>query len=232
MPTSVNQLNPAYSKVLDIVLQKDNGDEAFSILKPNTLCRFEKIEFLESIFELFPSGSLVVKDTSDIISHIKREEIDTIVATFINGEVNKFSITSTSYITNAASETEENFVSINFSNHLYKLSQDNSLIKILNTPKPIVKKVSSLVSDIVSKSTSLFSEFESATPPRLMVNDETSNYALYKPLNPLEDKIEVANENFIQYLYYLSSMACNKLTFEPNYLFWTGFENQLNFKYF
>jgi hypothetical protein len=157
-----------------------------------------------------------------------KEEIDTIVATFINGEVNKFSITSTSYITNAASETEENFVSINFSNHLYKLSQDNSLIKILNTPKPIVKKVSSLVSDIVSKSTSLFSEFESATPPRLMVNDETSNYALYKPLNPLEDKIEVANENFIQYLYYLSSMACNKLTFEPNYLFWTGFENQLN----
>ena len=232
MPTIVNQLNPAYSKILDIVLQKDNGDEAFSILKPNTLCRFEKMEFLESIFELFPSGSLVVKDTSDIISHIKKEEIDTIVATFINGEVNKFSITSTSYITNAASETEENFVSINFSNHLYKLSQDNSLIKILNTPKPIVKKVSSLVSDIVSKSTSLFSEFESATPPRLMVNDETSNYALYKPLNPLEDKIEVANENFIQYLYYLSSMACNKLTSEPNYLFWTGFENQLNFKYF
>ena len=83
MPTSVNQLNPAYSKVLDIVLQKDNGDEAFSILKPNTFCRFEKMEFLESIFELFPSGSLVVKDTSDIISHIKREEIDTIVATFM-----------------------------------------------------------------------------------------------------------------------------------------------------
>jgi hypothetical protein len=231
MPTGIEQLNPAYSKILDIVLQKDNGDEAFSILKPNTLCRFEKMEFLESIFEIFPSGSLVVKDTSDIISHIKKEEIDTIVATFINGEVNKFSITSTSYITNAASETEENFVSINFSNHFYKLSQDNSLIKILNTPKPIVKKVSSLVSEIVSKA-SLFFKFKSANKPELVVNDETSNYALYKPLNPLEDKIEVANENFIQYLYYLSSMACNKLTSEPNYLFWTGFENQLNFKYF
>jgi hypothetical protein len=230
---SVNSLNPAYSKILDIVIQKDNGNKAFSILKPNTLCRFEKMEFLESIFEIFPSGSLVVRDTSDIISYITREGIDTIVATFMNGEVNKFSITSTSIITNAASETEENFVSINFSNHLYKSSQDNSLIKILDTPKPIVKKVSSLVSEIVSKaSVSPFFKFKSATKPKLVVNDETSNYALYKPLNPLEDKIEVANENFIQYLYYLSSMACNKLTSEPNYLFWTGFENQLNFKYF
>lgn len=232
MPSSVEQLNPAYSKIVDIVLQKDDGAGAFSILKPNTLCRFEKMEFLESIFELFPNGSLVVRDTSDIISYIKRTEIDTIVATFTSGDVRKYSITSTSYITNAASETEENFVSINFSNHLYKVSQDNSLVKIMNTPKPVVKKISSLVSEIVSKSASLTRDFESASSPKLVTNDETSNYALYKPLNPLEDKIEIANENFIQYLYYLSSMACNKITLEPNYLFWTGFENELNFKYF
>lgn len=232
MPSSVEQLNPAYSKIVDIVLQKDDGAGAFSILKPNTLCRFEKMEFLESIFELFPNGSLVVRDTSDIISYIKRTEIDTIVATFTSGDVRKYSITSTSYITNAASETEENFVSINFSNHLYKVSQDNSLVKIMNTPKPVVKKISSLVSEIVSKSASLTRDFESASSPKLVTNDETSNYALYKPLNPLEDKIEIASENFVQYLYYLSSMACNKITLEPNYLFWTGFENELNFKYF
>ena len=232
MPTSVEQLNPAYSKIVDIVLQKDDGDGAFSILKPNTLCRFEKMEFLESIFELFPNGSLVVRDTSDIISYIKRTEIDTIVVTFTSGEINKFSITSTSYIINAASETEENFVSINFSNHLYKVSQDNSLVKIMNTPKPVVKKISFLVSEIVSKSASLTLDFKSASSPKLVTNDETSNYALYKPLNPLEDKIEIASENFVQYLYYLSSMACDKINQEPNYLFWTGFENELNFKYF
>ena len=233
MPSiNIQQSNPAYSKVIDVALSRDGTQSSLSIFKPNVFCRFEKIEFIESIFELFPSGSLTVRDTSDIITFITGNSFDTIVVTFLNGAKFTFAITSTAYITNAASETEENFVAINFSNQLYKASQDNSLIKIMDTKKPSVYKINELVSTIVTKSETILSKYPDAAPPTPITIDNTSNYALYRPLNPLEDKIEIANENFIQYLYYLSSLACEETSKEPNYLFWTGFQNTLNFKYF
>ena len=44
---------------------------SFEIIPQNTLCRFEKIEFTESVFDLFPTGCLVVRDLGDVVSYVK-----------------------------------------------------------------------------------------------------------------------------------------------------------------
>jgi hypothetical protein len=230
---SVNQsgFNPAYSQIKEIALFKADSSIYQNILSSNKFCKFERIEFIESIFELFPSGALIVRDTSDIST--LASTVDSIEIVYLNGNSETFSITSVSYVNNAASETEDTFVSINFSNHLYKFCQDVSLRSLMNTTKPLVETLDALIETIMTKVRQNFSSFyPDAKLPTYYRNKATLNYILYKPLNPLEEKIEIASENFIQYLYYLSSMACEKNTANPNFLMWTGFNNEIYFKYF
>lgn len=237
MSTQVNtaQLNPLYSKISNIILKKDGSTSYLDItLRGNGFCQFEKIEFTESLFELFPSGALVVRDQSDIITKIKIEEYDTIIITYLDQSKNIFRITSTAYLTNAASETEENFISINFTSHFYEFTQQNSLSGLKNTSKPQVYKLQDVYSDFTENilKPNMLETFEEINGPTLIANDETSNYVLYRPLNGMDYRIDAPNDNIIQYLYYLSSLACEKNSNSPRFLFWTGFENELYFKYF
>ena len=58
-------------------------------------------------------------DTGDIINFIQKRLFDSILVSFNDGaEPRLLSITSTANVTNAASDTEDSFVSINFTNSL------------------------------------------------------------------------------------------------------------------
>lgn len=234
LPTNIQNLNPLYSKIRNIVLKRDGSTSSLSLLdrEENIYCQFEKIEFLESVFDVLPKGSLVVRDTSDIITYIKNQNYDTIVVTYIDNSVHYYSITSTTYMNNAASERDENFVSINFSNHLYKFSEQNSLTNTLNNPKPnidfIHKQVEKIVTGIKNIVSSTFSDSTDVTAEI----DETDNFSLYKPLNCTEYRTELATDNVLQYLSYLSTASIDKIDKLPRFLFWTGFDNKIYFKYF
>lgn len=230
------QDNPVSSNIVDIIL-KTTTDPNFKLSiidKKNGFCQFERIEFLESIFDLLPNGALTVRDTSDIMTYIKNYDIDYIELTFLDNSKSTFTITGTSYLNNAASETEENFVTINFSNEMYKHSQQHSLLQIMNTNKPKVYKTHNFNSDFVYNylQDSVTNDYEYAKAPTLNFNDYTSNYILYRPLNPMDYRNESPSDNYLQYMYYLSTLACNYVTQEPRYMFWTEFDNVINFKYF
>ena len=227
-----NNLNPLYSKIRDIRIKNDGDSEFLSLMdrNKNIYCQFEKIELLESVFDIFPKGSLIVRDTSDIITYIKNKSIDTIVITYIDNSVHYYSITGTTYLNNAATERDETLVSINFTNHLYKFAEQNSLTNVMNNPKPFVDKVSSQVSKVVTEINNLI-DFDDADTVTAEV-DETENFALYKPLNAIEYRTELPTDNVFQYLAYLSTASIDKIDKLPRYLFWTGFDNKVYFKYF
>jgi hypothetical protein len=256
MPNTSN-LNPLFSPIEDILLFTDfeeySEDQAVSIYKiANPICKFERMELIESALELFPSGSLTVRDTTDVMAFIKNNELNAIRIKYLDGSLQTFSITSYSYINNSASETEENFVSINFTNILYKFSNNISLFDIMPSKKPIIRRIDELaryiVQDVVIP---LFNEkyLDNLTynsPPSLVNNEKTSNYFLYKPTNTMDNLNESVSDNFLQYLYYISSLACpdtstvndNYFTsietnyINPRYLFWTDLDNKIYFKYF
>lgn len=232
IPISTNNLNPLYSKIRDIRIKNDGDSEFLSLMdrNKNIYCQFEKIEFVESVFDIFPKGALVVRDTSDIITYIKNKSIDTIVITYIDNSVHYYSITSTTYINNAATERDETFVSINFTNHLYKFSEQNSLTNVMNNPKPHIDLVSAQVTKVVNEINNLI-DFDDADDVTSEV-DVTENFALYKPLNAIEYRTELPTDNIIQYLSYLSGSAIDKIDKLPRFLFWTGFDNKVYFKYF
>jgi hypothetical protein len=221
----MTDFNPLKSNIKDIILG------AQSVVERNDLCQFEKIEFVESVFELFPSGSLVVRDTSDVVSKIKNGNITKITITYQNNTKETFFITGTSYLGNASSSTEENFVCINFSNELFKISQNVSVSELLpyNTAKVYDIKV--LFDEIAS---GLSRRVSSGYFPVTVSTNEPSfsNVVVYKPANPMDGKIDIASENPIQYLNYISSLACKSGNDQPRYLMWTGFNNEIYFRYF
>jgi hypothetical protein len=142
-------------------------------------------------------------------------------------------ITSLSHITNAASDTDENFISINFSNNYYKYMQTSSLHDKMPVAYPHVYKISDFV-DLVS------STILNPNSDDIAVNyiDETTNYVLYKPLNTTENKTESSSDNILQYLNYLSTYATavpngtSSHEPEPRFLFWTNWQGSIYFKYF
>ena len=147
-----SQLNPFYSPIEDIFLFVDDPsldlreeDNQISIFKKNPLCQFEKLEMLEGVFELFPSGSLILRDTSDIVSYIKSSNFNSIQIIFLDGSSVYYSITSISYVNNAASENEEKFVAVNFTNHLFKFSEETSLIQLIPNKKPKVHRINEFI---------------------------------------------------------------------------------------
>ena len=226
--------NPLSSKIKDIILKKQNTEDLnYSVINQNLVCRFAKIEFIESIYEAFPQGSLVVKDTSDVITFIKINELDVVQVHYVDNTIKNYYITSTSYINNAVSESEENYVSIGFSNFIFKFNKDNSLTQIMGFRKPIVQRLSSLINTIYNK---IFQRFiienYDCPKPQLYGLIDTFNYGVYMPVNPTEYRQELPVNDTIQYLNYLASYACEINFRTPRCFFWTGFNNELNFKFF
>ena len=213
--------NPAYSTIQSINLGSLN------ITRQNIECIFEKMEMVENVNDIFPSGVLVVKDTRDIISFIKRNKIESLSITFFNGNTWIFDITSVSAINNAASDTEENFIGIYFSNLYYKKVQKTSLNELLAIKKPNVYLIHDFVNLVREK---VFNDAGG-------FNDVTSNYVLYRPLNTIEERQQAVSDNPMEYLNYLASSAVGEIPSgidggKPYFMFWTEFNGSVNFKYF
>ena len=226
MPNTEGPFNPAYSTVKAIYLRSSYNNESVNIIRQNTECMFERLELVENVNDIFPSGVLIVKDMQDIVSRIKQFQIDTVNIEFFNGNVWPCTITSVSYLNNAASDTEENFIGIYISNPYYVKLQKTSLNSSLGIKKPTVSTIKEFVDDVRKKVFDNSGGF----------SDETSNYVLYKPLNTIDCRQEAISDNAAQYLNYLASGAVGKATPqttpEPNFMFWTEFDGSVNFKYF
>ena len=193
MPNTQSNFNPAYSNIKSIFLQNSDGSESVDIAKQNTECLFERIEMVETINDVFPNGVLVVQDKKDIVSRILQFEI-TKISIVLYGSNNPnftFNITSVSYLNNASSDTEENFIGIFFTTEVYKKVQNTSLIKDLSHVKPVLEKIDSFVQEIVTK-----------TGFSTGIVDKTSNFVLYKPLNALSTREHNPSGDTIQYLNY------------------------------
>jgi hypothetical protein len=229
--------SPVYSTIKTVYLETRDRSVSLNISQLNEECQFERLELSESIQSIFPEGVLLVRDIKDIASYIKIKNIEIVRFDNQNGTYSDYDITSVSYLNNTASETEENFVGIYFSNKYYKSMQSSSLVHYLSY-KPLVWKINDFVKNIakdVFKAALNEQDYIVATKNVDKNIDKTKNYVLYKPYNPSENRIEQPSDNAIQYLSYLSSMACGgtaDTSCEPRFLFWTNWNNEVNFKYF
>lgn len=232
--------NAFHSSLVQILLEDQDGGElgvkpdfSYDIMVKNPECEFHRLEMEENVFEIYPVGALIVRDRKDILSFIQTNKVTNVKLVFQDAADAKsyinLSITSTSYVTNAASDTEQNFISINVSNYFYKYSQLSSLIRELNSKKPQVHKTSDFIKKI---STEILDKKFADSKPTLRTCDETDNYILYRPLNPNGHLTESASDNTFQYLMYMSTLATGKQTKNPRFMFWTEFGNTINFKYF
>lgn len=242
-PVDFNSLNPLYSQISEIFLLRDDGTPSGSennelSLMNNVHCKFEKLEMVESVFEQYPKGSITVRDLSDIVTVIQENEFNTILIKYLDNTSHYFYITSTSYLNNAASETSENYVSINFTNHLYHIAETESLVNMMNTKKPTVSLIHEFIQDASKQVDNFVQNHFYYADPIETFSDITSNFVLYKPLHSLDSRTDIPVDNFVQYFSYLSSYAINNGAIEysgknlPRFLFWTGWDNTINFKYF
>jgi hypothetical protein len=111
----------------------------------------------------------------------------------------------------------------------YRYSQTTSLIKEMNLPKPKVYKIDDFIKYV---STNILDKKFKNSSPSFRICDKTQNYMLYKPLNPDGNKLENPADNMFQYMMYLSTMSLGTLDKNPRFMFWTEFNNSINFKYF
>lgn len=223
--------NPAYSTIKAIYLSDESQSDPLNIIRQNSECVFERIEFVENANDVFPNGVLIVRDTKDIVSRIKEFQISKIFVEFFDSKIWNLDITSVSYINNAASETEENFVGIYFSNKYYKLAQTTSLNQKLKQKKPNVLFVHNLV-DTIKRDYFGIPVSSGGVLEDDGYSDETTNYALYKPLNEIQNRNEMVADNGVEYLNYLSTYAIDKKSGNPSFMFWTDFDGLVNFKAF
>jgi len=226
----MSTLNPFSSNIKQISLGSETTPY-FPIIGTKIRCQYEKIEFIESVFELFPSGSLVVRDTSDIATAIRSGNLDTIKIEYGDGKIEHFFISSVSGLNNLASSNEENFIAINFSNQLFKINQNRGLAD-MGIQQPLVSNFEDFVQSRVAPF--LSSAVPSGIIPptyKNLTNTRSGNFVVIRPINPIEEKLDVPTENLVQYLYYLSSMLVDDQNYKPRFLFWTGFNNDLNLRY-
>lgn len=219
-PPSQPKFNPAYSTIREIRLGK------LAINKQNTQCRFERLEMVESINEVLPSGSLVVTDLKDIVSYIGSNTIESIEIEFFNGNIIFGDITSVSYVGNAASNNETKAVAINFSNSYYKYFSNNSLIDLMAYKQPTVFSINELVS--------LISSWVFGANTNVLntgYQDFASNFFLYRPNIPYMSGDETQPGNVLEFMKYLTNSSVDQYG-EPNFFFWTSFGGAVNFKSF
>ena len=238
MANTDNKFNPSYSTIKFISLLDKDSQIILEISNKNDQCQFERIEFTESITDIFPSGALIVRDLTDIVSYIAANKISKLRLDYMDASYSVFEITSTAYITNVASATEQNFISIYFTNSYYKYASSTSLNAELlkldpNWSIPQVYGISEFVAYVNRYILTPATHDSVLTTP---VIDATSNYLVYKPLNPKEYRTESPTDNAIQYLNYLASAALpsniSGIGNGPRFMFWTDFDNKINFKYF
>lgn len=222
------EYNPFHSKIKNIYLGDIDG---LNITKKNNFCQFEKIEFSESLLDVYPQGGLLVRDLSDIMTYMNSNEWKYITIEYEDTPTVSYFITNYSYVNNAASSNEENLVIINFSNYLFALAQNTSVSEVLTAQYPQVYKIDEFFKD------NLIPAINDIIPdPYTKIefkNDDvsTSNYMVYRPINPLDNKEDISSENIVQYMYYISSLACEYTNELPRFLMWTGFDNSINLKY-
>jgi hypothetical protein len=244
MANRQKNFNPAYSTIKSILLAdetsaNDGNGTSLDITKQNPECLFERIEFTESITELVPSGVLIVQDRQDIVGRLQKFKITRIIVNFLDGTKPwYFHITSVNYLNNAASDTEENFVAIYFTTEYYFDNQEYSLLSSLDFKYPRVYKINDFVDHV--KQDGFFRE-EERYEVTDSYTDPTDNYILYKPINALGDRQPAPIDDALQYMNYIASYAVwdgdrqnntGNLPKYPNFMFWTGLNASINFKYF
>ena len=228
MTNTDSRFNPAYSTIKSISLlaadianpnSEIDLELGFDVIKQNTQCRFERLELVENITDVLPVGCLIVTDLQDIVTFVNG--FNSIVISFFSGEPIFCSITSISYINNAASDSDDTIVAINFTNSYYKYFSSKSLSSLLNYKKPIVYKVDEFVTQLKFTFGSVNRGYQ----------DSAKNYFLYKPLTPYKSGDETTPDNAIEMMNYLSTSAIDEKG-DPNFLFWTSFGGAVNFKSF
>jgi hypothetical protein len=222
MTNTDSRFNPAYSTIKSISLlatRDSNPDSGFDVVRQNTQCRYERLELVENINDVLPTGCLIVTDLQDIVTFING--FSYISISFFSGDPILGSITSISYINNAASDSDDTIVAINFTNSYYKYFSTKSLSALLTYKKPIVYTVDEFVTQLKFTFGSVARGYQ----------DSATNYFLYKPLTPYGSGDETTPDNAIEMMNYLSTSAIDK-NGDPNFLFWTSFGGAVNFKSF
>jgi hypothetical protein len=225
--------NPFNSPLVGIFLQNNDATISLNIFTSNEECEYHRLELTESMFDVFPSGVLIVKDKADFISRVNQYGITSIKFVYESGGTDTFRIHAVANLNNAASATEESYASIQFSNQFYFYCQENSLATVLNNPKFKVFRIDKFFEEVIQKvgAPYLQATFSNTAVP-------TDNYVCYRPLNPKLDGTEVASDNIPEYLNYIANYAVPLSTGtyaayanKPRYLFWTNWGNYINFKY-
>lgn len=233
------------STIVSIILNSTVSDYKLDIMLRNEECQFIRLEMEESVYNIYPSGCVVVRDTKDIISIIQLNNINNVDIIFKNGFVRSCSLTSTSYINNAASDTEENMVALNISNQIYKLSQQHSASYFLTDTGIITDKVYTIEQLTTNLDKKLSELLDGEIGSYKGYITPTDNYFSLKILNAGNNNLNFSvTDNAFQYLNYLSSLAVarpeegntdrskSRTQREPRYLFWTAFDDIFYFKYF
>lgn len=223
--------NPFNSPLVGIFLQNGDATTSLDVFTRNEECEYHRLELTESIFDVFPSGILIVKDKGDFISRANQYDINYIKFVYESGGTDTFRIHAIANLNNAASATEESYVSIQFSNRFYFYCQENTLATVLNNPKSKVYRIDKFFDEIVTKIGSPILEVGGIISP-------TNNYVCYRTLNPKLDGTEVAADNIPEYLNYLTNYAVpiingaySAYATKPRYVFWTNWGNYINLKY-
>lgn len=235
----INTQSNAFDSTIGSLIFKSSKypEYSFDILsqnpRNNAECKFTRLEMEESVFEIYPVGALVVRDTGDIVNFIQNNQIDSILVLFNDDtEPRLLSITSTASVTNAASDSEDSFISINFTNSFYKLSQKTSAADVLITTDTIEDRVYTIEELFTSANTKI-QELLDDTKTHIGTLNPADNFFSLKQLNVGNNKLNLSvTDNAFQYLNYLSSLAVDKDSYEPRFMFWTEFGDYINFKHF
>lgn len=226
MPNTQSGFNPSYSTVKSIFLAsglQQQASEMFDIVLQNQQCRFERLETVENINEVLPQGSVLVTDRQDIATFIVANQLQYVLIEFFDGSRWGGNITSVSYANNAATVSEENLVSINFTNLYYTYFSSNNLPELLGYKKPNVFLIDEFVKYLRT--------FTFGSNDEDGYQDSALNYFLYRPFIPYGEREEGPPDNAIEMMNYIASGAIDKDK-NPNFLFWTGFNGAVNFKSF
>lgn len=208
--------NPLYSSLNSIHIENSTGSISLEINRKNEECEFHRLEMNSSVFDVFPSGTLIVKDNNDIITKLVTRGITYIKLSFTNVSY-YYRIHSVGNVNNYASVSEDPYVAIYFSNDFYTFCQENTLSDLKKLEKPKVYKIDSLIKEIAS------SDYNQIDP--------TTNFVCFRPLNPKMDGTEIATDNVAEYINYLASLAVQNNN--PRFLFWSDWRDGklLNFHY-
>jgi hypothetical protein len=225
--------NPFNSPLVGIFLQNNDETISLNILTNNEECEYHRLELTESMFDAFPSGVLIVRDKGDFISRVNQYNINYVKFVYESGGTDTFRFHSVANLNNAASATEESYVSMQFSNQFYFYCQENSLTSILNNPKSKVFRIDKFFEEIMSSVGEPYLQKIFANTPV-----STDNYVCYRPLNPKLDGTEVASGNIAEYLNYITNYSVPSTggvyaayADKPRYVYWSNWGNYITLKY-